>query len=136
MGYLTPILISNDDLDIIENHPEQIKNIVLDASRDSKAKSFSLYKKIKKKFGFGEKIASVSSNSISSLGTSHSSSKRLIAISGGTWVDLSRLIHDEWAREDETYIKYIEECIKVSQTHLTELKSVLKEKKRSLRSKK
>jgi hypothetical protein len=135
MGYLTPILIRNDSLGIIQDSPETLKKII-SACQNPDEGSLSLHYWTKPPWWkFWEKpkrMMSGDCNPMESLGTRHADISRVIVVSGNTWIDLSGEIwkHGNYPnkehREDETHFNYIVSCIKIAKETIKQLETILK----------
>jgi len=80
MGYLTPILIHNDDLDQIIKNPQQLIDAIQKACNSFQPMDH----------GIGN-----CANVIESLPTEHADFDRVIVISGNTWMDVTRESYKE-----------------------------------------
>ena len=80
MGYLTPILIHNDDLDQIRENPQQLIDAIQKACNSFQPMDH----------GIGR-----SANAIESLSAEHADFDRVIIISGNTWIDVTRESYKE-----------------------------------------
>lgn len=132
MGYLTPILFRNDSAQMLSKEPEQVIAIIKKAMSNHKDQTYAIhYRKPRKWWQFWKKQewSGVDVNPIEALRTRHADENSVIVFYGNTWVDLSQLIYGKWEKDSETYLKYVEDCVKLAQSHLTDLKRVIKEKK-------
>ena len=133
MGYLTPILFRNDSGHMLNKSPDEVIQAIKRAMMSHEDKSYSVrYVRKRKWYQFWKPkktVTGVDCNPIEALGTRHADQDSVIVLSGNTWIDLSKLRYGSWDRNDATYIKYVEDCIKIAQRHLTDLKKVVKERK-------
>jgi len=78
MGYVTPILFSNDAMDVFEKYPEEtVKNILEAMTETRKEQSFPV----------GNHC-----NPMQALPSRHMDEYGLIHFGGNTWIDLSRKV--------------------------------------------
>lgn len=124
MGFLTPIMFHNDALHAFKKDPEQVMEIISKACREHKAKSygFTTYDKPKWwQFWKKKMFRSSYANYIKSLGTAHADVNRVVVITGNSWVDLTSSTYQE-----EVNLDYIEKCLKIAQSQITQIKREVK----------
>lgn len=136
MGYLTPILFRNDSGQMLDKSPEEVIDAIREAMSSHEDKSYGVrYYRTRKWYQFWKlkkTVTGIDCNPIEALSTRHADQSSVIVFYGNSWIDLSKLLYSTWTRDSETYIKYVEDCIKLAQNHLTDLKKVVKKKRESL----
>lgn len=112
MGFLTPILVYNDYIHILENKKlqkkicEEIYSVCLQ-----------------------NKEQDIIITNMKSLGCRHADHSRVIIVHGNTWKDITKESYKEINRIDDGYIEYLEECKRIIESDLDSLKSRIKQLK-------
>ena len=143
MGYLTPILLRNDDIHLLKEDPLALDKL-LDACRETKQKDYSLQGNFRRKpwwaFWKKKEWGCSCGGAIDSLGTGHADENRVIVVHGNTWSDISReycarrfSMLGEKPRMDDTMLDYLDTCASIAINDAKSLKKFIsdyrKEKK-------
>ena len=120
MGNLTPILIRNDSVHAFldKKMHQQICESIYQACmlRESSTISFHFPK------------GGIDCNPIESLGYRHADESGIILFSGNTWIDLNKFAYSNRPLND-TYIAYIEKCLKFARRDIAHMAKRIKELK-------
>lgn len=117
MGFLTPILIRNDSAHQIKENSEEFAKRVYDVVCNFRPESLPLAHHC---------------NAMESLGARHADVDRVIVVHGNTWVDLSSEAC-EIEKTDSVYISYLEDCLKIAKSAVSQLQKKLNELKKENR---
>lgn len=108
MGMLTPILIRNDWLEDIKNHPEEFVNEILRAANTGHS-------------------TSLMNGAALSLGYNHSSHDRVLVVIGNTWIDLMASFHQVESDCSAIKINFLFQCIKIVKEAIRSINKKIKE---------
>ena len=114
MGYLTPLLIRNDSIEDIRNHPQETIEQIIRAIQQPEPYTLqigSFY------------------NPIESLGSRHADISRTVVIGGNHWQELSNplLSVEDIQNMQEHQLDYLKKNVKLAETHIEKLKKKIKE---------
>ncbi len=113
MGFLTPILIRNDSVDLLRENAQEAMNQIFDACMQREEDYF----------GVGNHA-----NPIESLGTAHADEWRVIVVKGNSWIDLSRIAFSK----DNKLTDYTKSCFDCAAQIVKILRKKIKDGKISL----
>lgn len=139
MGYLTPVLLYNDALHMLEHDPYFTRELSRACQCDGKERDIFLrsYRqtwvdKMLKLFGLYRlpkaKDWSGSSSFAQVLPAQHADTPRLIVVWGNTWEELSKYwSKDQYAACHNAKQNYINSCVTIAERELKKVKSIIKE---------
>lgn len=140
MGYLTPILIRNDDLDLLKEDPQAIDKIYSACIADTEHSiSLQRYRTRKHWWQFwkprvSKNWCSSSGDAINSLGPQHADANRVLVVYGNTWCDIDQEYfkrkynhNNEPIRNDKIMLDYLESCADIAAQSAKSLKKYITE---------